>query len=348
MRDKRRAGALVSSLLAGSWRSSPPPLTMTPTDVEALVPLFLSSGAAPLAWWRIFHSRLPTQPFQKLRQAYRLSAIQSLVREHQIAEIMETLGSHGLVPLLGKGLAAARLYPEPGLRPYGDFDLYVPERQYEDVRARLQREKATLASIDLHRGFAEVDDRPSEELYRRSQSITIEGVKVFLFGPEDHLRLLCLHTLRHGVVRPLWLCDIAAALESLPEGFDWDYFFSGCSRRTEAVRCALLLAHTLFGVSLDGVPLVKSDHELPRWIISSVLHHWGTPYRPRIPTEYALRSPRVLLGEIGRKWPNPIEATMALRAGFTNVPRFPIQLIDCLVRTVRLLRRAVPMWLGRS
>jgi hypothetical protein len=33
-----------------------------------------------------------------------------------------------------------------------------------------------------------------------------------------------------------------------------------------------------------------------------------------------------------RRWPNPIEATVGMRAPFNNLPRLPFQLGDCLVR----------------
>lgn len=38
---------------------------------------------------------------------------------------------------------------------------------------------------------------------------------------EDHFRLVAIHLLSHGAWRPLWLCDIAAMLEDLPQDFNW-------------------------------------------------------------------------------------------------------------------------------
>lgn len=342
-------GARMASLLTGSWRASPPPLDLPPDDLEALIPLLLKSGVAPLAWWRITQSAYPSSPsVTQLHQAYRLSTIQALVRERQLAEIVRSLAEHQVTPLLGKGLVAARLYPEPGLRPYGDFDLYVPDEQYEIARTALMTGGAVLAPVDLHRGFAELDDRPPDELYRRAQAIAIDGLAVRVFSPEDHLRLLCLHMLRHGAVRPLWLCDIAAALESLPETFDWDYFSSGSTRRTEWAWCALVLAQKVFDLTVDHLPVTDQPKALPRWIIPAVLRQWGTPYHPRIPTEYALGSPRMILKEIRHKWPNPIEATVTVNARLDDFPRFPIQLADCVVRATRLIRRVLRATMNHS
>lgn len=332
----------MAVLLTGSWRASPAPLDLPPDDLEALIPLLLKSGVAPLAWRRIAHSAYHSYAWAtQLHQAYRLSTIQALVRERQLAEILRSLAEHHVTPLLGKGLVAARLYPEPGLRPYGDFDLYVPDQQYEIARTTLTIGGTTFAPVDLHRGFAELDDRPADQLYRRANAVTIDGLEVRVFSPEDHLRLLCLHMLRHGAVRPLWLCDIAAALESLPETFDWEYFSSGSTRRTEWAWCALVLAQKVFDLPGDRLPLTEKSKALPQWIIPAVLRQWGTPYHPRIPTEYAIASPRMILREIRHKWPNPIEATVTVNARFDNFPRFPIQLADCAVRMTRLIRRVL-------
>ncbi|HXF03853.1 MAG TPA: nucleotidyltransferase family protein [Blastocatellia bacterium] len=340
--DPSSLGARIASLLRGSWRASPPPLDFPLDDLEILFPLLLKSGAAPLAWWRIAHSGYHSFPsVAQLHQAYRLSTIQALVQERQLAEVLRRLAQNNVTPLMGKGLVAARLYPEPGLRPSGDFDLYVPDEQYEIARATLRIPGTVLAPVDLHRGFAELDDRPPELLYRRAQTITIDGQEVRVFSPEDHLRLLCLHMLRHGAVRPLWLCDIAATLESLSKTFDWDYFSSGSTRRTQWAWCALVLAQKVFDLARDYLPLSDQMKTLPRWIIPAVLREWGTPYHPRIPTEYAIRSPRMILKEIRHKWPNPIEATVTVNARFDNFPRFPIQLADCAVRAVHLIRRVL-------
>jgi putative nucleotidyltransferase-like protein len=63
-----------------------------------------------------------------LRQAYRYEVLQAALREHQLIQSLKLLRSARIEPMLAKGLAVARLYPERGLRPYGDIDLYVFRR----------------------------------------------------------------------------------------------------------------------------------------------------------------------------------------------------------------------------
>jgi hypothetical protein len=191
--------------------------------------------------------------------------------------------------------------------------------------------------VDLHVGFAELDDRTTEELYARSRCLQLGDARIRVFGPEDHLRLIALHLLRHGARRPLWLCDVAAALEALPADFDWAYFLSGDHRRSEWAQLALALAQQMLGARADEIPIPLAHP--PQWTIATLLREWGRPYHHRRPLEMTLRSPRALLRELIHKWPNPIEATVTARGRFDEWPRLPFQLADCAIRTGRWLRR---------
>jgi hypothetical protein len=256
------------------------------------------------------------------------------------------LRSAGIDPVLGKGWAAARLYPEPGLRPYGDFDLCVPPGQYRAARATLAGAEALAASVDLHDGlrwrrdgqsFSLLDDRSLEELYARSEMVPLADVEVRILGAEDHLRLLCLHMLSHGVCRPLWLCDIGATLESLPTHFDWNWFLHGDPRRTAWAVHALGLAHQLLGARLDDLPVAERARRLPRWFAPAVLEQWGKGSRPRTPIGALVRRPAGAIRELRHHWPNGIEATINVRGPFIEWPRLPFQLGAAVSRTVQFL-----------
>src|SRR5688572_10956814 len=119
-------GRFVARILTGSWRQRPPASAASEAELsQALTPL-LRSGAAPLAWWALKHSDLSQSPPARLaHDTYALSAIQAVLREEALVELVRRLRAAGLDPILGKGWAAAALYPEPGLRPSGDFDLYA-------------------------------------------------------------------------------------------------------------------------------------------------------------------------------------------------------------------------------
>ena len=192
-------GGLIADTLTGAWRGVPPTLEQPASELVAIASLLLKSGVAPLGWRRVRHSELRTSPSAlQLQQGYRLHTLQSAVHEGELTQLVAFLKAAGLDALLAKGWAIARLYSEPGLRPYGDFDLYVRPEEYAAAEAALRGPNAPACSTDLHRGAAELDDRSFDELYRRSQCVPLGDTHVRIFGPEDHLRLLCLHMLRHG------------------------------------------------------------------------------------------------------------------------------------------------------
>lgn len=344
----RSRGGLIADTLSGTWRGVPLTLEQPAADLAGILSLLLKSGVAPLEWRRVRHSELRTCPSAlRLQQAYRLHTLQSAVHERELIQLVSFLHSAGLEPLLGKGWAIARLYPEPGLRPYGDFDLYVRPEEYAATEAALRGPGAPACAIDLHRGSAELDDRSFDELYRRSQFVALGDTRVRIFGPEDHLRLLCLHMLRHGAWRPLWLCDVALALEARPAGFDWDYFLSGDPRRTDWAACAIGLAHQLLGARVEDTPVAARAQHLPRWLVPVVLRQWGqgqTPHGARVPMIRYVREPAGTLKALRLRWPNPIEATVHVAGTFNDWPRLPYQFGACVVRAARFAARLPSAW----
>src|SRR5918998_1141904 len=134
----------------------------------------------------------------------------------------------------GKGRAAARLYPEPGLRPSGDVDVCVRPSQLERAASALEDARTC---VDLHAGLGREEPRDFDELYERADAFRLGETLVRAPGAEDHLRLLCLHMLRHGAWRPVWLCDVAAAVESRPVSFDWARFVGQDRRRERWLAC---------------------------------------------------------------------------------------------------------------
>jgi len=219
----------------------------------------------------------------------------------------------------------------------GDIDLYVPAADAQRAREALRA--AGDSPVDLHAGFAELDDRTAADLFARSEGLHVGDVEVRSFGAEDHLRLLCLHLLRHGAIRPLWLIDVALVLETRPEGFDWQRFVAGQPWRTEAAVVALGLAHSLLGASLEGVPFRERAERMPRWIAPAVLYEWGLgrpPHGARTP--FADEQPARWGKALALRWPNPVEATFATGAPWRGMPRLPVQLAAGVTRVLGLLR----------
>src|SRR5205823_9972858 len=96
--------------------------------------------------------------------AYRLYALYAAINERAIAQLFTLLRSSGVEPLLVKGWAAARLYPERGLRPYGDIDLAVAPGQLRAAEAALRDPGAPRTSVELNAGYSKLPDRTFDEL----------------------------------------------------------------------------------------------------------------------------------------------------------------------------------------
>ena len=217
-----------------------------------------------------------------------------------MVQTITLLRSAGVEPLLVKGWAIARLYPEHGLRPYGDIDLCVRPEQHTSAMAVLSAPEAERAVVDLHEGLPQLHRPSLDDVYERSRLVPLSDVDVRVLGPEDHLRYMCIHLLQHGAHRALWLCDIAVVLESLPEGFDWEYLLQGDRRPADWVASTVCLAHELLGARLDGIPVAERTRRLPKWLLPSVLKQWSMEehYMDTGSIAYSFRHPAQLLGKV--------------------------------------------------
>jgi hypothetical protein len=343
---KKSRGTLVAKALKGAWRDSTPPCALTAPELADISPLLYITGTGALVWRAVRESALKNTPAaDTLRQAHRLQLLEAARSERDIQAAFKALRSEGIEPLLFKGWAAAGHYPERGLRPWGDVDLYVPPRDYARAEKLVEGSFALRCAVDLfHEDFADLDERGVEELYARSRTVPLGDVEVRVPGDEDHLRLLCLHWLRHNAWRPLWLCDIAAALEHRSAGFDWDICLRGTKRQRDWIVCALLLARELLGAQVSDAPDAIREARAPRWLVRAVLKQWGVParqHRPdNLPMLTLLRRRAGIIKALRDRWPNAIEATYeAWQSPFSRLPRLPSQLGLYLVRAFNFQAR---------
>ncbi len=337
-------GRRMAAVLAGAWRPSPPPLQMSAEALEEVTLGLLRSKAGALGWWRVRDSSLRTSAAGgQLRQAYHVHGIRAAFHARNLARIVTRLRAGGVEPVLVKGPAIARLYPERGLRPFEDLDFCVRPDQHRTASAIVDAWVGESSPIDLHRGFTELHAQSWDEVYARSQLAPFGGIDVRVLAADDHLRFLCLHLLRHGAPTPLWLCDVAVALESRPQTFDWALVLGSDRRRADWVACTIGLAHRLLGASVDDTPVAGRARCLPAWLVPSVLEGWGrqcpVDYQPPqlFPDTWGLlaRTPTT----VRQYWPSPVAATVHLRRPFSDFPRMPIQVVDASWRLARFCLR---------
>ncbi|MCH7564013.1 MAG: nucleotidyltransferase family protein [Gemmatimonadetes bacterium] len=332
-------GCSIARLLEGAWRPEPSPLTADPSSLAKISPLLMKTGAGGLAWWRIRGSDLAASSTgQEFQQTFRAQSLQSGIHERTLRDAVGNLRAAGIEPLLAKGWLAAGLYAQRGLRPYGDIDLWIRPDQGPAAFEALGYPPGQQHPIDLHANTP-ARDRTWDELMGRSHPVSVGDTHVQVLGAEDHLYLLSVHMLAHGAWRPLWLCDVAPALESMPEDFDWDYCLGGGKRRANWVMTAIRLASDLLGASPRGLPTSIANARLPRWLATTVLESWGvgTPYMHTSPVGLTAPRPGTLWNALRIRWPNPIQVTIDWNRGFDRTPRLPVQFAECIVRSGRFL-----------
>ena len=350
-------GLLVGSLLQGAWRVVPGAASLSPNELELILPILIHSGTGSLAWRRIRNTPLGSSaPGQRLHTARRIQAAEAAIRAGQIERVLSLDGMREADPILVKGWANGRFYPEDGLRRYTDIDLIVrPDRYEAAVRAAARMVPADpdrAIPVDIQRNLRDVPDRSWEQISARSCLVSLGNGQVTVLGDEDTLRLACLHLLHHSGFHPIWLCDVGALLESLPVDFDWDYCLGGQPRRTKWMLAVIRLANQLLGASLDLCPAGLAPRTVPRWMVRTILARWGTeasfqhPWpRPRRILSVMRTDPRRLPDAVTSQWPDPLKAVGRLGWPINDLSGRTAQILYFTARPVyrivrhRLLRR---------
>ncbi len=356
-------GRMLARALSGAWRKEALPLP-TSDGIAENAELIIRTGAAGIVHRRL--TKTPGADGDLFRQVVRQQTLAEAIRTKNLEKVLVGLAARGIEPTVIKGWTLARYYPERGLRPFADFDLVIEPHELErtcqallelgtaaiDVPEGIARPaflgtpvpneapKPQEICVDLHLGHHRLIDRIASERDRRVLREKLGEASVRTLGPEDHLRTVALHLFEHATWRSLCLVDIAILVEHHAHEIDWNYLFAGEPRRTEAVVMALRLSHEILGARFD-LRVLDGRPSLPRWLPSTLLRIWGTPFKPAFRFDEVARTPTALWEAAKRRWPNPIVATFAIGGSFNNLPRLPYQLVDFLGRGKRyLVKRA--------
>ena len=337
-RPKNAVGQLVARIAAGAWRGDSSRLTVTLDEVHSVAPLLLSTGIAALAWHRLQSLDFPlTESLLSLRDAYRKYLLDAVVNDWGVNDFFKRARAADLEPLLFKGWALARLYPDSGLRPYGDFDLWVRPNELEKLYGVIRSNNERYC-VEPHISFYPQFERSFDDVMRTSQLIPLDDVQVRVPSDEDHLRFICLHFLFHGGWRPLWLCDVALMVEAADSQFDWDRCLRGKRKHADWIACVIGLAHQLLGAEIARTPVAKRAESLPHWLTEAVLAQWakgpGMSFAENLSFSMPRRllKPASLVRSLGEHWRNPIQASVEMNASFSDAPRGILQFGSLLLR----------------
>jgi hypothetical protein len=341
--------------------------------LPALLPVLIESGSVGIVWPRLRESFGPDSVMgMALEEAFRSQEAHNARVAQELGRVVSRLRDAGVEPVLIKGLAVARLYPSGLVRVAGDIDLVVRNQDYGTAREVLAEERLSFhADPEARRAFAAIRDRhgvdpygdvdidlhrfstwygvKNERFFADAECVPIEDAQVLVPRVEDHLRVLCLHFLRHGAVRPMRLCDIAVMMEGgggmplhgmggqpfgvrpykSPGGvaLDWDRVLSGTAREVEQIGVTLRLAEELLGAQMEYAPSDIHHRVLPSWLVPAVVRQWGKVPEMHQPFRDEVRGDVTrIIPALRKRCPDPISATVWTGLPINGVPRLPIQL----------------------
>ena len=252
--------------------------------------------------------------------------LQSRISEGKAVKAFQFLRGSGFEPILIKGFAAARFYPEKWRRQYSDVDLCVEPSAFERAKKLAESPEGRRYNIDLHNGLRRLDPVPWEDLMQNSELVEIEDSTVRILRPEDHLRVLCTHWLTDGGAYRERLWDIFYLIEKRPEAFDWKRGLDAAGpRRRRWVVCCLGLARKYLGLNIKDTPVAEEAGNLPVWLTRAVEKEWQSQIRLK-PLYTCLNDWRVFSQQIRKRIPpNPIQATVEMEGDFDESSRLKYQ-----------------------
>ena len=269
----------------------------------------------------------------------RFRILEFKVKELHLEKIWNEFEAAGFQPILIKGWAAARVYPEPFRRQYTDVDLVIAPDRYREA-LKFSREMAQKLPVDLHEGPRHLDDFSFEELYAGTVTEKCGSARIRMLRPEDHLRVLCVHWLTDGGAYREKLWDIYYAVDRRPSNFDWGRLLDKTSlRRRRWIVCTIGLAHKYLGLDIKDTPVAVEAKNLPGWLTRTVESEWASEIK-LIPLDMCRKDRKTFWQQLKKRIPpNPIHATVMEEGEFDKKFRFHYQIKNMVRRLVPFLKK---------
>ncbi len=264
----------------------------------------------------------------------RWNLLQSKVQERQIARVFSTFNEAGLSPILIKGYAAGLNYPENISRSSVDIDLSFSADEFDVAKMLYSQNRVEGAFVDFHDEFDHLDSLPWETLFERTELRTLDGVKIRLLSPEDHLRIMCVHWLVDGGERKDKLWDIYYAVENRKPDFDWGLCLGGIpENRRQYVEFAIGVAHIRFGLDISDLSFRETAENVPKWVLKVVSKAWKDDTQ-LVPLRLVRRNRKQFVVQLRKRVPpNAITATVLEGGNLDSPIRFHYQIRNMVRRT---------------
>jgi hypothetical protein len=242
----------------------------------------------------------PLEFRRQIREYHLISLLQMELLYRQVEDILARLSEAGVHPVVLKGPAVAyTVYSDPALRPFGDLDIMLRERDWavvhpalkqmgfdpeEDLREPppkldpvlttyelkyLHRDNRMLVEVHYHDLLnAGLASRDLEGYWQRARCVEIRGMPVTVLSLEDQLIHLCAHAHYHGFKLLNWFSDLAFLVRDHAGQLDWGQVIKTVRREEAqpAVYYSLFFLERLLQVSPPvGVLDALRPDRLRRW-----------------------------------------------------------------------------------
>lgn len=221
-----------AELLVLCLRGEPFPIARE-IDWHSLLQLATDHGVLLLLHEAFLENAVQMPPFFAAAVEDRRNAAQRFAKE--LENLLQQFAEQDIeaLPLKGPALAA-RLYGDVTMRSSVDLDLLVRRKDFpraERLLSDLGFAAPAMADeyhrsfhrggmhVELHFGIASpftfpLDSFPFDldEVWSRTQPGHFQGKPMRILSDDDLVLYLCLHGLKHGFARMIWIADIARAL----------------------------------------------------------------------------------------------------------------------------------------
>lgn len=270
---------------------------------------------------------------------FRWNLLQVKAAEARAVRAFELFREQGIEPVLIKGIAAGRYYPESKPRVAIDTDLAVASGDFAAGRAIVAKHAAEGLAVDLHRELRHLDTVAWDDLFANSVEWRLDGGTIRILRPEDHLRVLSLHWLTDGAGSKDRLWDIYFAVANRPSDFDWHRALDIVEpHRRRWIVCAIALAHRYLGLDLSDTPIADEAANVPAWLVRTVEGEWASETK-FLPLEQAFDRGELLKQLPRRLRPDPIWATIQMNGSFDAKTRLFYQVGSFFARIPGSMRR---------